>query len=174
MLFSPSQAATSARHGACIFLLALQASMGGTTPGATPIHSGPRPYPTRLQWWAQGRFGLFIHWGPISLKEAEISWSRANSNTNCPNHGDIPVAVYDNLYRQFNPTNFDAKEWVGLAKAAGTRYMVLTAKHCDGFLLWHSQASDYNIANTPFKRDICLELARDQLISVPFRLTGPQ
>ena len=54
-----------------------------------------------------------------------------------PEQGQIPVEVYDNLYRQFNPTNFDAKEWARLAKAAGIKYMVLTAKHCDGFLLWH-------------------------------------
>ena len=127
---------------------------------ALPAGLGPRPYPERLRWWAEGRFGLFIHWGPVSLKETEISWSRANSNPKCPNQGKIPVEVYDNLYRQFNPTNFSGSEWARLAKAAGVKYMVLTAKHCDGFLLWHSQASDYNIAHTPFQRDICAELAR--------------
>jgi alpha-L-fucosidase len=120
---------------------------------------GPRPYPERLRWWAEGRFGLFIHWGPVSLKETEISWSRANSNPKCPNKGEIPVEVYDNLYREFNPTNFSGAEWARLAKTSGVKYMVLTAKHCDGFLLWHSQASDYNIAHTPFRRDICAELA---------------
>ena len=102
---------------------------------------------------------MFIHWGPVSLKGTEISWSRANSNTNCPNKGPIPVDVYDNLYKQFNPTNFNAAQWVALAKDAGIKYMVLTAKHCDGFLLWHSEASDYNISRTPFKRDVCAELA---------------
>jgi alpha-L-fucosidase len=127
---------------------------------ATPSGLGPRPYPERLRWWAEGRFGLFIHWGPVSLKETEISWSRANSNSKCPNQGNIPVEVYDNLYRQFNPTNFSGSGWARLAKAAGVKYMVLTAKHCDGFLLWHSQASDYNIAHTPFQRDVCIELAR--------------
>jgi alpha-L-fucosidase len=55
---------------------------------------------------------------------------------------------------------FDADEWVAIAKDAGMKYVVLTAKHCDGFLLWHSQASDYNMAATPFKRDICAELAK--------------
>jgi alpha-L-fucosidase len=120
----------------------------------------PRPYPDRLQWWAEGRFGMFIHWGPVSLKGTEISWSRANTNPKCPNNGPIPAAVYDNLYKEFNPTNFDAAQWVGLAKAAGMKYMVLTAKHCDGFLLWHSQASDYNMSRTPFQRDICAELSK--------------
>jgi alpha-L-fucosidase len=129
-------------------------------PGNAGAESGPRPYPERLRWWAEGRFGLFIHWGPVSLTEAEISWSRANTNPKCPNKGKTPAEVYDNLYHDFNPTNFNAAQWVRLAKAGGTKYMVLTAKHCDGFLLWHSQASAYNIANTPFQRDICVELAR--------------
>ncbi|MHB0959487.1 MAG: alpha-L-fucosidase [Pirellulaceae bacterium] len=120
----------------------------------------PRPYPERLQWWADGRFGLFIHWGPVSLKETEISWSRANTNPECPNNGVIPADVYDNLYKEFNPARFDAAQWVNIAQAAGAKYMVLTAKHCDGFLLWHSQASDYNISRTPFERDVCAELAQ--------------
>ena len=125
-----------------------------------PAAATPRPYPDRLQWWAEARFGMFIHWGPVSLKGTEISWSRANTNPKCPNHGEIPAAVYDNLYKDFNPTKFDAAQWVGIAKAAGVKYIVLTAKHCDGFLLWHSQASDYNISPTPFQRDICAELAK--------------
>lgn len=124
-----------------------------------PAATAPRPYPDRLQWWAEARFGMFIHWGPVSLKGTEISWSRANTNPACPNRGVIPAAVYDNLYKDFNPTKFDAAQWVGIAKAAGMKYMVLTAKHCDGFLLWHSQASDYNISRTPFQRDVCAELA---------------
>ena len=55
--------------------------------------------PDRLAWWREARFGLFIHWGPVSLKGTEISWSRANSNPLCPNKGPIPVEVYDNLYK---------------------------------------------------------------------------
>ncbi|HEY5911042.1 MAG TPA: alpha-L-fucosidase [Verrucomicrobiae bacterium] len=125
-------------------------------PGAAP----PAPYPERIQWWTDARFGMFIHWGPVSLKGTEISWSRANSNPKCPNRGEIPVEVYDNLYKEFNPAKFDAAQWVGVAKAAGVGYMVLTAKHCDGFLLWHSRASDYNISRTPFQRDVCDELTQ--------------
>ncbi len=121
---------------------------------------GPVPVDSHLAWWQQARFGLFIHWGPVSLKGTEISWSRANSNPKCPNKGPIPVEVYDNLYRQFNPTNFDAGQWVDIAKRAGAKYVVLTAKHCDGFLLWHSQADAYNIAATPFRRDVCAELSK--------------
>ena len=101
----------------------------------------PQSRAARLAWWREARFGMFIHWGPVSLKETEISWSRANSNPKCPNNGPIPVAVYDNLYKEFNPTKFDAKQWVAIAKAAGMKYMVLTAKHCDGFLLWDSKVA---------------------------------
>jgi len=114
----------------------------------------------RMAWWREARFGMFIHWGPVSLKGTEISWSRANSNPTCPNRGHIPVEVYDNLYKEFNPVKFDAGEWVAIARAAGMRYMVLTAKHCDGFCLWHSKVTDYNISRTPFVRDVCAELAK--------------
>jgi len=113
----------------------------------------------RLAWWRAARFGMFIHWGPVSLTGQEISWSRANSNTNCPNNGPIPVAVYDTLYQKFDPTNFNADEWVNIAKSAGMKYMVLTAKHGDGFLLWDSKVDGYNIGATPFHRDVCAELA---------------
>ena len=113
----------------------------------------------RMAWWQAARFGMFIHWGPVSLMGQEISWSRANSNTNCPNNGPIPAAVYDSLYKRFDPTHFDADEWVRIAKEAGMKYMVFTAKHGDGFLLWDSKVDGYNIGATPFHRDICAELA---------------
>ena len=119
----------------------------------------PAPTNDRMAWWREARFGMFIHYGPVALTGQEISWSRANSNTNCPNHGATPVAVYDQLYQQFNPTNFNAADWAGVAKAAGMKYVVLTAKHCDGFLLWDSKVDGYNIMHTPFRRDLCAELA---------------
>ncbi len=112
-----------------------------------------------LETWRSNRFGMFIHWGPVTLTGLEISWSRANSNPQCPNYGPTPVDVYDSLYTQFDPTNFNASNWVAVAQAAGMKYMVLTAKHCDAFLLWNSRASDYNIMNSPFHRDVCGELA---------------
>ena len=142
---------------ACVLVASLPTNGAQPTTPSAPLT--PRPYPERLQWWAEGRFGMFIHWGPVSLKGTEISWSRANTNPKCPNRGPIPAEVYDHLYQQFNPTNFSGATWAGVAKAAGMKYMVLTAKHCDGFLLWHSQASDYNMSATPFRRDICAELA---------------
>ena len=113
----------------------------------------------RMAWWREARFGMFIHYGPVTLTGKEISWSRANSNDKCPNHGPTPVEVYDNLYKEFNPMKFDAAEWAKVAKTTGMKYVVLTAKHGDGFLLWDSKVDSYNITETPFKRDLCAELA---------------
>jgi alpha-L-fucosidase len=120
----------------------------------------PAQRQARIAWWREARFGMFIHYGPVTLTGKEISWSRANSNPQCPNKGPTPVEVYDQLYREFNPTNFSAAGWAHAAKAAGMKYVVLTAKHCDGFLLWNSKVDAYNILATPFKRDLCAELAK--------------
>jgi alpha-L-fucosidase len=104
----------------------------------------------RLEWWKDARFGMFIHWGPVSLKGTEISWSRGK---------EIPVEEYDALYKQFNPVKFDADAWVKLAKDAGMKYIVFTSKHHDGFCMWDTKYTDHNIMNSPFHRDVMKELA---------------
>lgn len=96
------------------------------------------------------RYGLFIHWGPVTLAGTELGWSRGNQ---------VPVAEYDQLYRRFNPVKFDADAWVQMAQAAGMRYIVVIAKHMDGFCMWDTHQTDYNIMNTPFRRDPLRELA---------------
>ena len=96
------------------------------------------------------RFGMFIHWGPVTLRGTEIGWSRGKQ---------VPIADYDRLYREFNPALFDADEWASIAKAAGMKYIILVAKHHDGFALWDSEVSDYDIMAGPYKRDIVKELA---------------
>jgi len=102
--------------------------------------------------WRDSRFGLFIHWGPVSLEGTEIGWSRGK---------EIPIDRYDNLYKKFNPVRFSAKEWVGLAKAAGAKYVVITSKHHDGFCIFDSKYTNYDIMSTPFKRDVLKELAEE-------------
>lgn len=144
LLASPSSVGTRAEAG----------GWGGTSGPETALQKQ-----ARMRWWREARFGLFVHWGPVSLKGTEISWSRANTNPKCPNQGEIPAAEYDGLYRRFNPTLFNADDWTGLAKAAGMKYVVLTAKHCDGFCLWPTRTVDYHIGNTPFGRDVCGELS---------------
>ncbi|MGJ7032431.1 alpha-L-fucosidase [Niabella hirudinis] len=97
------------------------------------------------------RFGMFIHWGPVSLRGTEIGWSR--------NHG-VTQSDYDSLYKQFNPVDFDADAWVKTAKETGVKYLTITAKHHDGFCLWPTAYTDYNIMNTPYKKDVVGALAK--------------
>ena len=118
----------------------------------------------QMQWFRDARYGLFIHWSPGCLSGKELSWSRRGHR---PSDGDghyeeektVPQDIYDNYYKRFNPTKFNAEEWVKIAKDAGMKYIVFTSKHHDGFSNFHTKYSDYNIANTPFKRDIVKELA---------------
>jgi alpha-L-fucosidase len=140
----------------CAFILIALPAYAQKEPAGGKSHPEQE---SRLQWWREARFGMFIHWGPISLKGTEISWSRGGQRRGRDGTGDVPVEVYDNLYRQFNPVNFNAQQWVSIARAAGMKYMVLTAKHCDGFCLWRSNSDAYSMTNTPFGRDVCRELA---------------
>ena len=111
-----------------------------------------------MQWWREARFGLFVHWGPVSIKGTEIGWSRGGERRGTGGTGSIPVDVYDNLYKEFNPVEFHAAEWVEIAKLAGMRYIVFTSKHHDGFSNFDSALTDYKITNAPFGRDIVREL----------------
>jgi alpha-L-fucosidase len=141
-------------------VVVMSLGIAGWAWGSDPsVPATPKPIPDRLRWWEEARFGMFIHYGPVTLTGQEISWSRANSNPHCPNKGPIPVEVYDNLYKQFDPVGFRASDWAGAAKSAGMKYIVLTTKHCDGFLLWNSKVDGYNIMATPFRRDLAGELA---------------
>jgi alpha-L-fucosidase len=97
------------------------------------------------------RFGMFIHWGPVALRGTEIGWSR---------NREVKQGEYDSLYKEFNPVLFNADNWVKTAKDAGMKYLTITAKHHDGFCLWPTKFTDYNIMNSPFKRDIVGELAK--------------
>jgi alpha-L-fucosidase len=116
----------------------------------------------RMKWWVDARFGMFIHWDMSSIPGTEISWSRKGSkplDITGDKAGYVEDPIYDNLYKQFNPTKFDANEWVILAKKAGMKYLVFTAKHHGGFCMWDTKQTDYSIMNTPFKRDVLKELA---------------
>ena len=134
---------------ACALTLSTSAVQAQST-NATAAPAWPKADPAAVTRWQDMRFGMFIHWGPVSLTGHEIGWSRGK---------ETPIEVYDNLYKQFNPTNYNADEWVSVAKAAGMKYIVLTTKHHDGFCLWDTKQTDYNIMNTPFKRDVVKELA---------------
>jgi alpha-L-fucosidase len=114
-----------------------------------------------MKWWREARFGMFIHWGVYSVPAGV--WKGEQSK----HIGEwlmldykIPVAEYAALTEQFNPVKFDARKIVRAAKDAGMKYIVITSKHHDGFAMFHSAASSYNIYDaTPFKRDPLKELA---------------
>jgi alpha-L-fucosidase len=144
----------SFRNGllACALMLSISTGQAESTNATydTAAPSWPKADPAAVARWQAMRFGMFIHWGPVSLTGHEIGWSRGEQT---------PIEVYDHLYQRFNPTNFNADEWVGAAKAAGMKYIVLTTKHHDGFCLWDTKQTDFNIMNSPFKRDVVKELA---------------
>lgn len=115
----------------------------------------------KMDWWREARFGMFIHWGIYSVP-AGIYQGKDIPGIGewIMNNAKIPVAEYEKYAAQFNPVDFDAEEWVRLAKEAGMKYIVITSKHHDGFAMFHSRVSPYNIVDaTPFKRDVIAEIA---------------
>jgi len=106
--------------------------------------------PLGLKWYQDAKFGMFVHWGLYSIL-ARQEWVMHIER--------IPVPEYETLVARFNPTKFNADEWVSIAADAGQRYMVITSRHHDGFSMYDTKLSDYKITNTPFKRDPLAELA---------------
>lgn len=115
----------------------------------------------RMAWWREARFGMFIHWGLYSIPAGTWDGRQIPSIGEwIMNNASIPVTDYKALAPKFNPTGFSAHDIVALAKSAGMKYIVITAKHHDGFAMFDSKASPFNIvAATPFKRDPLRELS---------------
>jgi alpha-L-fucosidase len=109
----------------------------------------------RMRWWREARFGMFIHWGLYAVPAGEYKGQRSRSTAEwIMEWANIPRRDYEQFASQFNPVKFSAAEWVGLAKRAGMKYIVITSKHHDGFSMFDSAVSPYNIvAATPYKRD---------------------
>jgi alpha-L-fucosidase len=149
-------------------ILSTSSAMGQSVPSTQPTtqpvlerKETQQQHDARMKWWREARFGLFIHWGVYSVpagvyKDKEVpgigEWIM--------NHAKIPVAEYAQYAGQFNPLGFDADHWVRIAKAAGMKYIVITAKHHDGFAMFDTKVDRYNITDaTPFERDPLAELA---------------
>ncbi|MHB1037542.1 MAG: alpha-L-fucosidase [Pirellulales bacterium] len=147
---------------AAVCALAGCLAMAGSLLAAEPPKDFEHAPAADVQRWRELKFGLFIHWGPISLEGTEIGWSRRGERRGTGGTGTVPVEVYDNLYKKFNPVKFNAEEWVGIAKSAGMRYLVFTTKHHDGFSMFDSRLTDYKITSplSPFKRDVVGELSK--------------
>ncbi len=118
--------------------------------GGGEVNPGLKTHQESLEQWRDMRFGMFIHWGPVTLRGTEIGWSRGPQ---------VPIEEYDQLYKEFNPVLFDAARWVQIAKEAGMKYLIITTKHHDGFSLWDSKYTDYDIASTPYEKDIIRQLS---------------
>jgi len=142
---------------------------------ATALHAASAPVSSvpkdtaqerdaRMAWWREARFGLFMHWGIYAVPAGE--WKGQEKEKDLwgewiMQRARIPVAEYEKLAPQFNPAKFDADAIVRVARDAGMKYIVITAKHCDGFAMFRSQASKYNIVDaTPFARDPMAALAK--------------
>lgn len=116
----------------------------------------------RIEWWREARFGMFIHWGlyaiPAGVWKDKV---HASGYSEWLMYSEkIPAKEYAQLANQFNPVNFDAKAWTSIAQKAGMKYMVLTTKHHDGFSMFKSSLTTYNVVDaTPFKRDVTRELS---------------
>ncbi|MDF2440514.1 MAG: alpha-L-fucosidase [Abditibacteriota bacterium] len=154
--------ATTALVGAAVALPLASAQAPASTATSVVLQQTLRETPAqhdkRMQWFRDARFGLFIHWGVYAVPAGE--W---NGKTN---YGEwfleetkMPVSQYEKFANQFNPTKFDARAWVKLAKDAGMKYIVITSKHHDGFAMYRSNLSNWGIKRTAFQRDPIQELA---------------
>ncbi len=115
---------------------------------------------TRMAWWRDAGFGMFIHWGVYAVPAGQYKGKEIKGLGEwIMEDAKIPISDYEQFARQFNPQKFDANEWARIAKDAGVKYIVITSKHHDGFALWDSRVSEYDVVDySPFKRDILKEL----------------
>jgi len=139
--------------GLCLVLMAGLLAVPG--PGAGTVTAAADQ---RLDWWREARFGMFIHWGVYAVPAGE--WKGKDSYGEwIRNNAKIPIAEYEKFRDRFNPVRFDPDAWVRMAKAAGMKYIVITSKHHDGFGLFDSKQTDWDVMATPYGRDILKQLA---------------
>ncbi len=144
------------------FLAAFLAACTSNPKPADTVATEEGTQADKMEWWRDARFGMFIHWGLYAIPAGEYQGEPTPHNNAewIMDHMDIPIAEYEKFAGQFNPISFDADQWVSIAKDAGMKYIIITSKHHDGFCLWDSELSDYDVMDaTPFKRDILEELA---------------
>jgi alpha-L-fucosidase len=125
------------------------------------LEESDQSFEERMQWWRDARFGMFIHWGPYSVPAGIYNGKEVNSTGEwIMNTAPIPISEYEEYAKQFDPRKFDAKKWARTMKEAGMKYMVITSKHHDGFGLWDSKVSDYDIVDfSPYGQDILKALS---------------
>ncbi|MCX6873270.1 MAG: alpha-L-fucosidase [Verrucomicrobia bacterium] len=150
----------------CLLAFAVQGAGPPRTPADSPVlkdrNETPEQHDARMAWWREAKFGMFIHWSLFSQLGGE--WKGKMSGGGYAEwimyNEKISIADYAAVAKDFNPGKYDAEKWVMAAKNAGMKYMVITAKHHDGFAMFKSAASPFNMVDaTPFKRDPLKELA---------------
>ncbi len=141
------------RRNFCSLPVAAAVPLAGQTGADATDPGAPK---AAIERWKDLRYGMFIHWGPVSIVGTEIGWSRGAERRGRTGVGNVPVEVYDNLYRMFNPVKFNPDEWVQLAKDAGMKYLVFTTKHHDGFVEFDSKLTGYKITSekSPYRKDV--------------------
>src|SRR5216684_4289458 len=141
--------------------LAIQMLLAGGLAPSQSNQPAAASQDAKMKWFREAKFGLFIHWGLYCIPAGEWKGQPiAGIGEWIMNRAKIPVGEYEQLARQFNPVNFNADEWVRIAKDAGMKYITITAKHHDGFAMYGSKVSKYNIVDaTPFHRDPLKELS---------------
>lgn len=127
----------------------------------TPPTPAQADHDRRMGWWRDARFGMFIHWGLYAVPAGEWEGKKVGGTAEwIMRTAKIPASRYEQFAGEFNPRHFDADAWMALAKQAGMRYVTITTKHHDGFSLYDSKLTTYDIMDaTPFKRDIMREIA---------------
>ncbi|MBD2120986.1 alpha-L-fucosidase [Trichocoleus sp. FACHB-262] len=105
-------------------------------------------------WFSTARFGMFVHWGHSSQQGIELSWPLVGGVFSLPFCGNMPIEQYHATALHFNPQHYNPAAWAQLAKRLGMQYVILTAKHHDGFALFHTQQSTFSIQHTPYEQDI--------------------
>ena len=126
------------------------------------LEESKEDFDQRMQWWRESRFGMFVHWGIYSIPAGIHNGKKVKGVGEWIQlKGQIPISDYEQYAKQFNPTEFDAEEWVKIMKMAGMKYLVITSKHHDGFALWDSKVSVFDIIDfAPYGKDILKSLAK--------------
>ena len=114
----------------------------------------------RMAWWRDARFGMFIHWGAYSVPAGSYHGERVGGGEWIMNNSHIPIPEYEQFVRSFNPVRYDADAWARTARNAGMKYIIITSKHHDGFAMFDSKVSGYDIVHaSPYHRDAVKALA---------------
>ncbi len=128
---------------------------------AAGLQETPEQRDARMAWWREARFGLFIHWGVYSVPAGTYQDKKIDGIGEwIMRRANIPVAQYKAYAKEFNPVKYDPDAWVRMAKDAGMKYIVITSKHHDGFALFDSKVTDWDVVDaTPYGKDLLKPLA---------------